>query len=110
MIRKRRLNARALPTNTAEGGAAASRCASSTPFSVSRAQLWFSAVIAANSTATHISPPLICRAMVGYAVGSNAIANTTTTSSEKNSIPLIESFDRHSSRRSLRRCIHTCPA
>jgi hypothetical protein len=83
------------------------RCASSTRLRSSRVQAWLSAVTEAKSSATHRIPPAIWRDMA--AVGSNANEKTTTTSSEKNSIPLIESRERHSSCRSLRRWVKTWP-
>jgi hypothetical protein len=55
------------------------RCASSTLPRNSRDQAWLSACTAANSTATHITPPAYCREVSW--VGSKASENSTTTSS-----------------------------
>src|SRR6185295_2937565 len=65
----------------------------------SRAQVWLSATTAAKRNATQTRPPAICRD--SSALGSKEKLNTTTTSSEKNSMELMASFDRHSRRRSL---------
>src|SRR5512146_69143 len=85
--------------NIAFGGAGETRYASNTLFRSSRAHVWFSATTVANNSAVQINPPAIFRD--SSAVGSNANANITTTSSAKNSIELIASFERHSSRRSF---------
>jgi hypothetical protein len=57
----------------------------------------------AKRSATQSRPPEIWRAIVGYEVGSKAIAKTTSTSSVKNNMPLRKSLERHSMRKSLRR-------
>ncbi len=77
------------------GGAGAMRWASRTWLRCSRVQDWLSAVMAAKSRATQSMPPAIWREMA--AVGSKAMEKTTTTSSAKKSMPLMESRERHSS-------------
>src|SRR5678816_2274387 len=89
----------ALARNNEFGGAGDTRYASSTWLRISRAHVWFNATTAANKNATQISPPAILRDSSAF--GSNEKLNTTTTSSEKNSMELIASFDRHSRRKSF---------
>src|SRR5215469_12627818 len=84
----------ALAINSELGGAGETRYASSTWFRISRAQVWLRATTAANRNATQTRPPAICRD--SSAVGSKENANTTTTSSAKNSMELIASLERHS--------------
>ena len=74
----------------------------------SRFQDWLRVVVAANRMTIQRMPPAIWREMA--AVGSKASEKTTTTSSEKKSMPVMASRDRHSRRRSLRRCVRTCRA
>ena len=81
------------------GEEGARRWASRTWLRVSRAQDWLSAVVAAKSRTIQRMPPAIWRETA--AVGSNAMAKTTTTSSAKKSMPVRASRERHSRTRSL---------
>src|SRR5581483_8232187 len=90
---------RALAMNNEFAGAGETRYASKTWLRSSRAQVWLSATTEANRNATQINPPAMRRD--SSAIGSNEKLKTTTTNSEKNSMELMASFDRHSSRRSL---------
>src|SRR6266852_7444196 len=93
-----------LPKNSASAGAGETRYASSTPLRSSRAQDWFSAMMVEKRNAVHTSPPAMRRD--SSAVGLKAKLKITTTSSEKNSMELSTSRDRHSRRRSLATLIH----
>src|SRR5437660_1358510 len=97
----------ALARKSAFAGAGETRYASSTWLLSSRAQVWFSATTAANRNATHTKPPAIRRD--SSAVGLKEKLKITTTSSAKNSIELMASFDRHSSRKSLLRVAAAMP-
>ena len=79
------------------------RCASITWWRISRAQAWLSALTDANMVATQSTPPAICCANAPR--GSKEMENSTTTSSAKNSMELMASFERHSMRRSLARWV-----
>src|SRR5579859_2854929 len=58
-------------------------------------------MVEANRNAIQISPPVMRRA--SSAVKSKVKLKTTTTSKEKNNMPLVASLERHSRRRSLAR-------
>src|SRR5579863_2178177 len=88
-----------LARNNEFAGAGETRYASSTWLRNSRAQVWFRATTAANKNATQTSPPAM--RLDSSAVGSKEKLKITTTSSAKNNIELMASFERHSRRRSF---------